>query len=113
MSGGHQCLVYDGPSRRPAVTAFLSEGLSNGDQAAYFGWGSTEELRRQLGGFDHSGFADTEMVVVSLDEVYCSFEVPDPEGRLAFWVDATERALPPGFDGFRAVTDTTPWLDLP
>jgi anti-anti-sigma regulatory factor len=113
MSGGHRCLVYDGESRRPAVTAFLSEGLSHGDQAAYFGWGSTEELRRQLGGFGDGGSADTGMVVVSLDEAYSPFEVPDPEGRLAFWVDATERALAAGFDGFRAVTDTTPWLGLP
>jgi len=113
MSGGHGCLVYDGDSRRAAVVAFLAEGLSHGDQAAYFGWGSTEELRSQLGGLGDGGSADTAMIVVSLDEAYSPFEVPDPDRRLAFWVDATERALDSGFDGVRAVTDTTPWLAMP
>src|SRR5215211_2055161 len=112
MSGAHSCLIYEGESLGPAVVGFLSEGLSDGDQAAYFGWGSTEELRRQLGGFGRGGAADTP-TVVSLNEAYSPSEVPDPDRRLAFWVDATERALDAGFDGLRAVTDTTPWLDLP
>ena len=116
MTTDHLCLVYEGESQlRTAAARFLSEGLGRGEQVGYYAWGGREELRRglhKLGDVDELGRRGA-LLVIPLDEDYRRDQVPDPDSRLAFWSDATDRARAAGFRALRVVTDTTPWLDLP
>jgi anti-anti-sigma regulatory factor len=96
-----------------AAAGFLSEGLSQGQQVGYFGWGSVDALRgrvRGVVGVDEL-IGRGALQVTSLDERFRPDEVPDPSTLVSFWAVATDAALESGFSALRVVTDTTPWAE--
>jgi anti-anti-sigma regulatory factor len=113
---GHSCFIYEEQEQCRAVTIeYLADGLRRGERVGYFGWGDGTDVRQALLGFDqpeHGGSEDA-VVVASLDDLYRRDVVPEPMDRLEFWTRATEESVAVGFDAFRVVTDTTPWLRLP
>jgi anti-anti-sigma regulatory factor len=112
----HWCVAHDDGADLAAVASrYLSEGLTEGEQVGFYGWGSNaDDLRAPL-----KGLGDVDQLIGagaararSLTERFRPDEPPDPAGLVAYWADATEQALDAGFSGLRVVADTTPWAGL-
>lgn len=111
----HWCVAYaDGAELQALTSRGLSEGLAQGEQVGFFGWGDEDALRAPL-----AGLADVDALlrggaarVGSLDERFRRDQPPGPPELVGFWAEATEAALDAGFSGLRVVEDTTPWAKL-
>ena len=115
MTRDHWCVAYGDEAHLGADTSwYLSEGLAQGEQVGFFGWGTVEDLRAPLTGLDHlDALIDAGRARVgSFGKRFRLDEPPDPAALVSFWDDATEEALTAGFSGLRVVADTTPWAGL-
>jgi anti-anti-sigma regulatory factor len=111
----HWCVALEGEADlRAATSRHLSEGLAEGEQVGFYGWGPVEDLREPLSGLgDVDGLIGAGAARVrSLAERFRHDEPPDPAALVAYWAEATEEALGAGFSGLRVVADTTPWAGL-
>jgi hypothetical protein len=105
--GGHYCLAFDDRAEfRRQATAFLREGLEQGDRVLYVADGSAAELAEvaaELGAGARPGGVE----VVAVRSIYGADEVVDPATQVRTYADATSAALADGFTGLRVAAEVT------
>jgi ABC-type transporter Mla MlaB component len=108
--GDHVCWAYDDDAAfEDAAVRFLAEGLVRGDRLLWVGDGADGRLRRSTGPLaDVDGLtARGALRVLSVAEGYAAAGPFTPERQLAFYDDATRRAIDEGYRGLRVVAEIT------
>jgi anti-anti-sigma regulatory factor len=107
----HVCWVYDDAESLAAVAArFLAGGLARGERLLYAGDDEALDLLRRrpgpLGPVDDL-VADGRLTLLPLGTAYAGGGSFTPERQLAYYDDATRRAVADGAGGLRVVAELT------
>jgi anti-anti-sigma factor len=107
----HLCCVYDDDATfDAAVREFLAGGLARGERLLCVGERVIDSLL--AGASPISGVAelvaDGRLQMLTLAEAYAATGSFRPERQLAFYDEATRRAVDDGYRGLRVIADVTP-----
>ena len=106
----HGCWLYrDDAELRLAVVEHLTEGRRLGQRLLYAGDKPVEGLRADLDALEGAGalLRDGGLSVLPSAEFYRPGAPSHPEGRLATYVEATERAVADGYAGVRVAAEAS------
>jgi chemotaxis family two-component system sensor kinase Cph1 len=116
--GDHICAIYsDAHELADLASAFLAEGLTNGERCWYVAAG--KESAAVSGALTRRGVhvqSDTRRGALSIfagSDAYVKRGGFDPEQTIRVFNDAIEDALKDGFSGFRAAADMSWALQFP
>ncbi|MFI7428815.1 MEDS domain-containing protein [Micromonospora sp. NPDC049836] len=108
---GHVCLAFHDPAALDArAVPFLAAGLAAGERVGLIAAGSRDELARRLTalpGLD-DGLRRGAVQLMSVQEMYRSDAIVDPDAQVRAYAAATDEALAAGHTGLRVVADATP-----
>jgi anti-anti-sigma regulatory factor len=110
-AGDHLCCVYDDDATFDAtVRQFLAGGLARGERLLCVGERVIDSLL--AGASPISGVADLvadgRLEMLTVAEAYPATGPFRPEQQLAFYDEATRRAVDEGYRGLRVIADVTP-----
>lgn len=106
----HLCWIYDGHgSFLNEAVQFLAEGVRLGQQIAYVGDHSLEQLRAHLAGLGDVDalVASGQFSVLSIAAVYEPVRDADAVAQAEVYATAVANAMANGFDGLRVAADAT------
>jgi hypothetical protein len=105
--GGHYCLAFDDRAEfRRQATAFLHEGVEQGDRVLYVADAPAVELA-EVGARLRAAARPGAVEVVAVRSIYGVGEVVDPAAQVRTYAHATIAALAGGFTGLRAAAEIT------
>jgi anti-anti-sigma factor len=109
----HACWVYvDDAAFTEAARQYLAEGLDRGDRLLCVGDARALEQVRRAAGTDRRMSRDA-LQFVPITGAYTAGGRLEPDAQLAFYEQATRRALAEGYRGLRVVAELTPLATEP
>lgn len=113
---GHVCLAYHDPDALDAwAVRYLATGLAAGERVALIAPGSRDALARRLDrlpGRDDALRRDA-LRLFSVEQMYRSDAVIDPQAQVRAYDAATKEALADGHTGLRVVAEATTLVRTP